>query len=204
MGHKFADLAFTEAVKEVQALMGSRKAYARAEAGPETHHELTEDEHDFLSARDSFYIASVSETGWPYVQHRGGPKGFVKALSGNRIGFHDFGGNRQYVTVGNLKNNQRVALILVDYPNQARLKILGTVRLIDAASDPKLMQELENKEYEAKVERAFIIQVEAYDWNCPQHITPRWTSDEIAKAVLPLQDKIKNLEQELAALREKV
>lgn len=201
MGNKFAEIAFTDAVKEFQTLLGSRKSYARMESGPEVHHELTDDESGFISQRDSFYMASISETNWPYVQHRGGPPGFVKVLSKNEIGFLDFTGNRQYVTIGNLKNNNRVSIIMVDYPNQARLKILGTVRLIDTQSDPEIMKSLTLDDYGARVERGFVIHVEAYDWNCPQHITPRWTSQEIEVAVSPLREKIKALELELANLR---
>jgi len=200
MSHRFADLAFTDAVKEVQTLMGSRKNYARLEGGSETHRELTDNENEFILSRDSFYMASISESGWPYVQHRGGPAGFVRILPNNEIGFADFAGNRQYVTVGNLRNNDRVALIMVDYPNQARLKILGAARLIDADSDPELMSVLVPKDYRAKVERGFVIRVEAYDWNCPQHITPRFTALEIKAAVRPLEEKIEALEAKIAEL----
>lgn len=199
MTNAFSKIAFTNSVKEIQDLMGSRKTYARWESGLTTNEALTDDETRFISERDTFYMSSVSETGWPYVQHRGGPKGFLRVLSEREIGFADFSGNRQYVSVGNFTRNPRVALILVDYPNQARLKILGEARTIDFNSDPELMAKLVPQDYKAKVERGFVIRVEAYDWNCPQHITPRWTAEEIQSAMAPLHQKIQELEAKLLA-----
>jgi len=201
MANQFAKIAFTDAVKQVQALMGSRKNYARSEAGPVTNHELTANEAHFIGERDSFYMASVSATNWPYVQHRGGPKGFVRALSATEIGFADFSGNRQYISVGNFKENNKVAIIMVDYPNQARLKLLGAVRAIDQTSEPDTLAKLAPTDYDAKIERGFVIRIEAFDWNCPQHITPRWTADEIQKAVLPLQKRIEELESQLRQMK---
>ena len=201
MANQFAKIAFTDAVKQVQALMGSRQTYARGEAGPVTIHELTADEAHFIGERDSFYMASISATNWPYVQHRGGPKGFVRVLSATEIGFADFSGNRQYISVGNFKENNKVAIIMVDYPNQARLKLLGEVKLIDQASDPDTLAKLAPTDYDAKIERGFVIRIEAYDWNCSQHIVPRWTADEIQKAVLPLQKRIEELELEISQLK---
>lgn len=199
MTNAFSKIAFTNSVKEIQDLMGSRKTYARWESGLTTNEALTDDEARFISERDTFYMSSVSETGWPYVQHRGGPKGFLRVLNEREIGFADFAGNRQYVSVGNFTRNPRVALILVDYPNQARLKILGEARTIDFNSDPELMAKLVPQDYKAKVERGFVIRVEAYDWNCPQHITPRWTAEEIQSAMAPLHQKIQELEAKLLA-----
>lgn len=199
MGNKFAELAFTAKVKEIQELMGSRKNYAKTETGPEFHHELTGDESHFLAERDSFYIATISETGWPYVQHRGGPKGFLKTLNKNQLGFADYSGNRQYISVGNLKTNDRVAIIAMDYPNQARLKILGRVKII--GSEDEQLKSLISEGYKAKIERGFVIQVEAFDWNCPQHITPRWTAEEVQKAITPLQEKIQALEAQIQTLK---
>ena len=198
MANIFTKIAFTKAVKEVQELMGSRKSYARFESGPDRNHELTENEVSFISERDSFYAASVSDTGWPYIQHRGGPVGFLKVLSNTQIGFADFSGNRQYITVGNVTADPRIAMILVDYPNRSRLKILGKVELIQSASNPALIERLTPKNYKAEVERGFLITIEGYDWNCPQHITPRWTADEIKTAILPLQKKIAELELQLS------
>src|SRR4051812_47506236 len=182
MGHKFAELAFTEAVKAVQDAMGSRSAYARREAGPDTNDRLGPIEVEFILERDGFYIASVSETGWPYVQFRGGPPGFLRVRSEKELGFADFRGNRQYVTTGNVTKDDRVSLFLMDYANQRRLKILGHMRLADVQNDPALRAQLAVAGYRAVIERAFLIKVEAFDWNCPQHITPRFTEDEIARA----------------------
>ena len=178
MGHRFAALAFTESVREVQETLGSRAGYAAMDKGEDTNHVLAEREAAFIGARDSFYMASVSETGWPYVQHRGGPGGFVRVLDERTIGFADFRGNRQYVSVGNLRKDDRVALIFMDYPNRARLKVLGRVRLV-GGGEAGLLARLEVPGYRARVERGFIIRIEAFDWNCSQHITPRYTEAEV-------------------------
>lgn len=182
MGHKFAELAFTPNVRLEQERHGSRKSYARAESGPDHHDILGVRETEFIQTRDSFYMASVSETGWPYVQHRGGPIGFLKVLDARTIGFADFRGNRQYVSVGNFTNDNRVALILMDYPARLRLKILGRVNVTD---DKETLQKLSIGAYQASIERGILIEIHAFDWNCPQHITPRYSIDEI-KSQLPL------------------
>src|SRR3954452_24800713 len=182
MGHKFAELAFTEAVKAVQEAMGSRSAYARREAGPDTNDRLGPIESEFIAERDGFYIASVSETGWPYVQFRGGPPGFLRVRTDKELGFADFRGNRQYVTTGNVTVDDRVSLFLMDYRNRRRLKIFGRIRVVDVEDDPTLGARLAVPGYRAGVERTFLIKVEAFDWNSPQHITPRFTQDEIARA----------------------
>ncbi|KAA2236622.1 pyridoxamine 5'-phosphate oxidase family protein [Salinarimonas soli] len=182
MGHRFADIAFTQAVKTVQQAMGSRGAYARRDAGPSTNDRLGAEEGAFIAARDGFYIASVSETGWPYVQFRGGPPGFLRVLGETEIGFADFRGNRQYVTAGNVSVNDRVSLFLMDYAHRRRLKIFGRIREARLDDDPALRARLVVPGYRAVVERAFLIRVEAFDWNCPQHITPRFTAEEIAEA----------------------
>jgi predicted pyridoxine 5'-phosphate oxidase superfamily flavin-nucleotide-binding protein len=150
----------------------------------------------FIAERDSFYMATVSETGWPYIQHRGGAPGFVRVLDQKTIGFADFRGNRQYVSVGNLETNDRVSMILMDYPNRARLKILGRARLV-GLDEQDILTRLSLPDYRAVVERGFVITIEAFDWNCPQHITPRYTSAEIEKAVAPLHQRIAELEQML-------
>ena len=199
MGHRFAELAFTDRVKAVQEREGTRGSYARFEGGEAHHDRLGPAEAEFLAARDSLYMATISETGWPYVQHRGGPKGFVKVLDERTIGFADFRGNRQYVSVGNLQGDDRVALILVDYPNRRRLKLLGRARAITAEDDPVTLGRLEVPGYRAKVERGLVIAVEALDWNCPQHITPRFTEEEVTAAVAPLHARIAELEAALAA-----
>jgi predicted pyridoxine 5'-phosphate oxidase superfamily flavin-nucleotide-binding protein len=194
MPNRFSEIAFTDTVKKVQEAQGSRKNYARFEThGPVTNNALGERERDFIAARDSFYMASVSETGWPYVQHRGGPAGFVKVLDEKRIGFADFRGNRQYVSVGNFMTDNRIALFFMDYLNKTRLKMLGRVDLVDAA-DAGMLSRLAVPDYRARVERGMIIRVEGFDWNCPAHITPRLTLDEVADVIAPLQDRIRQLE----------
>ncbi len=177
MGHKFAEIAFTESVKQVQEALGSRAAYSRMETGDYSNGLLSQRESTFIEARDSFYMASVSETGWPYVQHRGGPVGFIRVLDATTIGFADFRGNRQYVSTGNLMKDDRISMIFMDYPNRARLKLLGRARLI-APEEAGILESLELPDYRARVERGYLITIEAFDWNCPQHITPRFTQEE--------------------------
>jgi predicted pyridoxine 5'-phosphate oxidase superfamily flavin-nucleotide-binding protein len=200
MGHRFAELAFTPAVCALQEAEGSRAGYAKNEPGDRHHDRLGEREAAFIAARDSFYMATVSETGWPYVQHRGGPAGFLRVLDEKTVGFADFRGNRQYVSLGNLARDDRVSLILMDYANRARLKILGRARTVGLADDPALTARLALSGYRAKVERAMLIAVEAFDWNCPQHITPRFTLDEVNAAAAGLKSRIAELEAELARL----
>ena len=196
MGHKFAELAFTPWVKAAQEHNGSRHAYSRMEAGEVHHDVLGPNEAGFIAARDSFYMATVSETGWPYIQHRGGPAGFVRVLDEKTIGLADFRGNRQYVSVGNLQTEDRVSLFLMDYPNRARLKILGRARVVDA-NDTETLQRLSIPEYKAQVERGILISIEAFDWNCPQHITPRFTLAEIEEGTASLRQRIAELEEAL-------
>jgi uncharacterized protein len=192
----FSSIAFTPAVKAVQSHYGSRQAYAGFETD-EDQTELTEREAAFIAERDSFYQATVSETGWPYVQHRGGPAGFLKVLDGKTIGYADFRGNVQYISVGNLNGNDRISIILMDYANRRRLKILGRARVVSESDDPTVIARLELPSYRARVERAVVITVEAYDWNCPQHITPRFSEAEIKEAVAPLHAEIAQLKQAL-------
>ena len=196
MGHRFADLAFTDRVRAIQEQAGSRASYARLEGGAPHHDRLDPTEADFLAVRDSFYLATVSETGWPYVQHRGGPPGFLKVLGERTIGFADFRGNRQYVSLGNLGGDDRVSLILVDYPRRRRLKIMGHAKAVD---DAATVARLSVPGYPAKVERGLLIEVAAFDWNCPQHLTPRFSEAEIVAAVAPLRARIAELEARLAA-----
>ncbi len=204
MGHRFYDLAFTPAVKAEQARRGSRAAYARAAGeareitGPAVAGALSEEEEAFIAARDSFYLASVSETGWPYVQHRGGPAGFVRHLDDTTIGWAEFAGNRQYVSTGNTALDDRVGLIFVDYPHRRRLKILGHLRVFEPRERPDFAPLLAVEGYRARVERFVLVTVEAFDWNCPQHITPRFTPAEIESLVAPLQARIAELEARLS------
>jgi len=162
---------------------------------------FTDAEAAFIGQRDSFYMATTAENGWPYIQHRGGPPGFLRVLDDTTLGFADFRGNRQYISVGNVSKDDRAALILVNYPAKARLKILGHVSIRDLAHDPKLAAELAVPGYKAKIERAMIIHLEAFDWNCPQHITPRFTEVELASALRPVRDRLAQLEAENNALR---
>ena len=203
MSRAFSDIAFTPTVRELQTRMGSRKNYAALDRSSDRRDRLTDKEIAFIAARDSFYQATVSETGWPYVQFRGGPAGFLKVRDEQTLAYADFRGNVQYISVGNLLTNERISIILMDYPNQRRLKLLGRVRLVQASEDPQLMQELHHPDYNATVERAFVTTIEGYDWNCPQHITPRFTEAEVTAAVAPLHARIRTLEAELAGLRQK-
>lgn len=204
MSHAFLDIAFTPAVKACQIEHGSRAGYARMEEGPARNDRLGPDERDFIAARDSLYMATVSETGWPYIQHRGGPEGFIKVLDDKTLAFADFRGNRQYVTVGNLKGDDRVSLFLMDYPNRTRLKLLGRAETRDLAADPELAAALALPGYQGRPERAILIHVEGFDWNCPQHITPRYTAEQVREAVKPLHDRIAALEAALAKAGVKV
>lgn len=196
MGHRFAEIAFTPSVKAAQEQNGSRRSYARFEGGEPTRHRLGEREAEFIAARDSFYMATVSETDWPYIQHRGGPPGFLRVLDEKTIGFADFSGNRQYISVGNLAGNDRVSLFLMDYANRTRLKVLGRVRLI-APDDAEMMRKLTLDGAETRIERGFLIEIEAFDWNCPQHITERYTLADVEHATAALRARIAELEARL-------
>lgn len=198
MSHHFAKIAFTPTVKKVQEELGSRSSYARIEDVPDAvNYQLTEAEAGFIAARNSFYMATVSETGWPYIQHRGGPTGFVRVLDDRTIGFADFRGNRQYVSVGNLMTDDRVSLFFMDYPNKTRLKLFGRARMI-SLDDEVALSHLEVPDYRARVERGFLIKVEGFDWNCPQHITERYTLEDIRATTDKLESRIAELEAELA------
>ena len=197
MSRAYSDIAFTPAVRAMQTRMGTRAGYASLDHNEDRRDALTEDEAEFIHARDGFYQATVSESGWPYVQFRGGPAGFLKVLDDKTIGYADFRGNVQYISVGNLQGNDRVSIILMDYANKRRLKILGRVRLVGEREDPALVARLALPDYRARVERAVVITVEAYDWNCPQHITPRFTEAEIEEGVAPLHAEIARLQQAL-------
>lgn len=197
MPHAYANIAFTQAVRDAQTRMGSRENYAPFDEVPAQNNYIGPREADFIAARDSFYQATVSETGWPYVQFRGGPTGFLKVLDEQTLGYADFRGNMQYISVGNLANNDRVSIILMDYANRARLKILGRVRIIGLNKDPVLIAKLESPTYRARVQRAVIISVEGFDWNCPQHITPRFTEAEISRTTAALHGQIAELKAQL-------
>ena len=195
MAERFMQLMLTPAVQRAQdKYFGKHQVVDDApDADP-----LTENEAEFIAARDSFYLASVSETGWPYVQHRGGPVGFVKVLGPSLVGFADFRGNRQLLSTGNLAASDRVALFMMDYPNRTRLKLLGHARVLEAGDHPDLVKEWAPESLRAKVERLFMVEIVSYDWNCPQYITPRFTVEEIKGLVLPLKERIAELEGLLA------
>ena len=204
MSRSFPELAFTPLVKQQQELHNSRRQYARMEDSLKSSNgdALGPYEQTFVQLRDSFYMASVSETGWPYIQHRGGPAGFVHVLGPSQIGFADLRGNKQYISLGNLQHDSRVALFFMDYPHQTRLKILGRVEIHENdAEAPALFESLRPADSSAVVERAILIHVEAFDWNCPQHITPRYTLEELEPALAPLRERLAALEAENAALR---
>ena len=196
---QFGKLMFSTRVQAEQEARGSRAACANLAARPAPEG-LGPDEVAFLTTRTSFYMASVGETGWPYVQHRGGPRGFVKLLDPQTIGFADYRGNRQYVSTGNLKGDDRVSLFFMDYPRKSRLKLLGHARIIEAGDDPELMENLAT-DGAGRVERGVVIRVAAFDWNCPQFITPRFDADEMAALVGPeidrMQARIDALEAQL-------
>jgi len=199
MARAFAKIAFTPNVQAAQVRMGSRAAYRSAELGEPEAVDLSPYEIEFIGARDSFYKGTVGETGWPYVQHRGGPRGFLKVLSPTLLAFADFGGNRQFVSVGNVTRDNRASLIVMDYGRRRRLKLLGRLQFqsIDDA-DATVVAATKLPGYSARVERVGLIEVEAFDWNCPQHITPRFTVEEVEAIARPLQERIRTLEAEVA------
>jgi predicted pyridoxine 5'-phosphate oxidase superfamily flavin-nucleotide-binding protein len=201
MSDKFYEKMFTESVKAAQERYGSRKTYARMEAGPAEFDGLGDLEKDFIESRDGFYMATVNEDGWPYIQFRGGPPGFLKVLDDSTLGFADFRGNLQYISVGNLRANDRAALFLMDHAHQRRLKILARVEVKDASDASELIEELRVPGYRAKVERSMTLHVEGFSWNCPQHITPRYTIDEIRAMVTPLNEHVAKLESEILELK---
>ncbi len=203
MPYGFLDIAATPSVKAAQAAAGSADLWADFR-GDRAFDRFTEAEEAFIAARDSFYMASASETGWPYVQHRGGPPGFLKVLDATTLGFADYRGNRQYISLGNLLADDRVALILVDYPNRRRLKLYGRAEARGAADDPPLAERLAVPGGRGLAERSFLIRLASFDWNCPQHITPRFTEAKLAGALRPVREHVAALEAENAMLRDRL
>ena len=201
MAHRFLDIAATPSVKAAQAANGSDRIWSE----PKTYRaydRFTAAEVAFIAERDSFYMATVSETGWPYVQHRGGPPGFLRVMNATTLAFADFRGNKQYITLGNAAANDRGALFLVDYPNRRRLKIYVRIEVKDL--EPALAATLVLPGYRAKAERAFVLHLEAFDWNCSQHITPRFAEPEIDVALMPVRARIAQLEAENRMLRNRL
>ena len=202
MSNAVAEIAFTPAVKAAQQQDGSRAAYARNfERGGDTlNQRLGGDEADFIARQRNFYMATVSETGWPYVQHRGGPRGFLKVLDDQTLAFADFAGNRQLISVGNIAGNDRVALILVDYAHRVRLKILGRLQVHELAGGDALARQLHSTGYKARPQRAMTIRVAGFDWNCPQHIPVRIDAEDVQAALAERDARIATLEQQLKRL----
>jgi predicted pyridoxine 5'-phosphate oxidase superfamily flavin-nucleotide-binding protein len=203
MAYGFLDIAATPSVKAAQAANGSAALW-ESFAGDRARDRFTDAEAGFIARRDSFYIATVSETGWPYVQHRGGPPGFLRLLDDRTLAFADFRGNRQYISLGNLGANDRAALILMDYPARRRLKIYAHIEARDLATDPELADTLATPGYRARPERALVLHLDAFDWNCPQHITPRFTEAELDEVLAPMRARIDTLEAENRLLRQKL
>lgn len=199
MANAFAEICFTPSVKAAQSLYGSQQANLGFELSEDPRNSLGQREAEFIAERDSFYQATVSESGWPYVQHRGGPKGFLKVLDERTLGYADFRGNVQYLSVGNLNADDRISLIMMDYPNRRRLKIWGHARIVHEKDEPELIAQLEVATYRARVERGIVIHVEAYEWNCPQHITPRYTEAEIEGLLAPLLEENRRLKAQASA-----
>lgn len=177
MGRAFGKVMFSEAAKRYQERYGSRASYERMTKQGPAGDALGPMERQFIGERDSFYISTVTVDGWPYVQHRGGPKGFLRVLDDRTLAFADFAGNAQFITVGDLETNDRVALFLMDYPNQARLKVIGHAKAVEANAE--LEAKIAVPGYAARVQRVIVIEVVGFDWNCSQHITPRWTEEEV-------------------------
>jgi predicted pyridoxine 5'-phosphate oxidase superfamily flavin-nucleotide-binding protein len=206
MSRALTDIAFTPSVKDAQTRYGSRNTFQRFESEEEERRDaITAREADFIAARDSFYLAShgtedSGRSGWPYVQHRGGLPGFLKVIDEKTLAFPDYRGNRQYISAGNVFADPRVALFLMDYPRRRRLKIWARARVVDAGEDPALFDRLVDAADRHRVERAFVLTVEAVDWNCAQYITPRWTDAELEPLVRPLREEIAALKARIAEL----
>ncbi len=192
-----SDIAFTPAVKALQSAAGSRASYARMEKSGGWSTEVTPDLAGFLAGLDMFYLGTANASGQPYIQYRGGPTGFLKVLDERTLAFADFGGNRQYISTGNLSENPRVFVFLMDYANSQRVKIWGTARVV--TDDPKLLARLADASYDARPERAIVFTIEAWDVNCPQHIHPRVLESEVAPLLESLRARIQVLEAQLAA-----
>jgi predicted pyridoxine 5'-phosphate oxidase superfamily flavin-nucleotide-binding protein len=186
MAKNFMEFAFTDSVRKEQEKYGTRTPYENMESRGEFRNQLTWQEKGYIKNRDSFYMSSVGENGWPYMQFRGGPKGFLKVLDENTLAYADFKGNGQYISTGNLNATKKTVLFLMDYTEQQRLKIWAETEILDSNDHPELLEKVKLSDYSATVERIFIFKVQAFDWNCPQHITPRYTKEEIEKGMVDL------------------
>jgi uncharacterized protein len=209
VAHNFGSLIFTPTIKALQERHGSRRQYARMEGSGASHNgvrpqALGAEEKEFLADRDSFYVASIGSTGWPYVQHRGGPAGFLKVIDDHTLAFANFSGNKQYISSGNLATDSRVAVIFVDYPRQARLKVLGRAEIVEGEQAKEWIDRVRHPAYKAAIESVYVIHVDAFDWNCPQHIVPRFTAEQIQDALTPVEERMRELEQENQTLRQQL
>ncbi len=203
MSYGFLDIAVTDAVRAVQAQQGVEHIWQHFK-GHREFNRFSEDEKAFIAAQNSFYMASVSQTGWPYIQHRGGPAGFLKVVDDRTLAFADYRGNLQYISVGNLSADHRVCLFLMDYPRRARMKIFARAEFLGVDDEPALTEMVAPADYKAKVERVIRLRLEAFDWNCSQHITARFTESELEAAMHPVRARLAELERENAALRERL
>ena len=202
MTRPVSDIAFTPTVKALQVQHGSRDAYARMEQGRGWQQTVTPDLAAFIAERDSFYLGTANAEGQPYIQHRGGPKGFLKVIDDRTLAFADFRGNKQYITAGALAENDKAFIFLMDYASRSRIKIWGRAHVVE--EDAALMAQLVDPQYTGHPERAIVLTVEAWDANCPQHITPRYTEEELGTIVESLRARIMALEAENRALRDAV
>jgi predicted pyridoxine 5'-phosphate oxidase superfamily flavin-nucleotide-binding protein len=190
MAKHFMELAFNDSVRKVQEQYGTRAPYQKMEGKEEFRNKLTWQEKSYIKNRDNFYMSSVGENGWPYMQFRGGPKGFLKVIGENVLAYADFKGNGQYISTGNINATRKTVLFLMDYTQQQRLKIWAEAEVHHAADHPEMLEKLEMPDYEATVERIVIFKTHAFDWNCPQHITPRYTKEEIEKGLIKLDQEL--------------
>ncbi|PTR01402.1 hypothetical protein C8P68_101636 [Mucilaginibacter yixingensis] len=199
----YGQIAFSDAARALQQEVGSRRTYEQMEKYNVTDG-LTDNEVYFIANQDHFYMATTGPNDYPYIQHRGGPKGFVKVLDNKTLAFVDFSGNKQYITAGNIETNPKVALIMISYPHRARLKLYAKARIVQLDDDPALFDLIDPSEYKHRPERMLVLDVQAYDWNCPQHITPRYTTGEIEQAFAPQRQRMTELEAENKKLREEL
>ncbi len=200
MKKPISDVAFTPAVKAIQERLGSRSSYSGMEQRGGWQSSINPDLAGFIAKRDSFYLGTATASGQPYIQYRGGPRGFLKVVDEKTLGFADYRGNRQYISMGNLSENNRAFVFLMDYPNRQRIKIWGRAEVVEGDQD--LLERLHDPDHDAVPERVFLIHVEAWDVNCPQHITPRFTAEELAPQIQKLVDRVAELEEEITRLRE--
>ena len=200
MAYDYLDIANTPSVRAAQAAMGSDRLWTERKIDRPSQR-FSPQEMQYIAERDSFYIATVSETGWPYVQHRGGPRGFLRVVDERTLAFADYSGNRQYISVGNLAVDHRASLILMDYPHRTRLKIYAHVEVVLPDAEPVLREVVAVEGYKARIERIFVLTLDAFDWNCPQHITPRFTEQQVSDALRPMREQIARLQQENEALK---